>query len=603
MNEDCLASMKFGITRSTLTLILASVSGVIIEFLYYAHLMGNYWRAMSVGATFLVALPSIYVIMFLGKKRQSTFLIFMLALFAQAMYVLYSMDFGYVPPVDPIYHYQILAMILENHVVTLGGGSGFGYTYSYYPGMHIWLAVLSTITGADPMKVLKFSTLVYVIIPFLFWGFSRVVFKSERLAQLGAVIFTFAPMQSPQPHYQFFGTVLLLIFLYAIFSMRNRSSKRAYLLLGVLGLTVLTFSHPLTLYVTLAMLAFLFVFGHPPRFLVRFSFESFSSRLTILMLAIASLWPLYVAFTLSSQHVNWIAQWVTMILQQDQPLVPSIPSTYPILEQIFVGTSFLSILALAFLGFLLYARIKNRDSMFRAMTVYFAALFIFMYVNRNQSIWVSFRAWLWLFIAAAPLAGYAVAYLGSWEDPASATKKYLSKRTMKKVRLLLVALLLCFIIAAVDAYPRNYYDFDYQAERSTMMDMRGFGEMLFSSVTWYGRVRDPTHNAIGDRSIKDLAGHFSSLEETVIIDSSIYSSCMITGKLSSSERIRYIFTDDVMSTYYPRQTWEYFRYGEVRKVDTSVLTCLTSQAVSLNRIYDNGLAQLLELSGPGTILD
>jgi len=566
---------------------MVSSLGVLLEFLYYAHMIDNYWPMLSIVATLLVAFPALYTILFIKGRSLNLFLIFVLALFVQSMYFLYSKDFSYVPPVDPIYHLQTIDIIANSNGIPLGEGKGFAYAYSYFPGTHILLAAITMITGVDSITILKISTLLYLIIPFIFYSFVRAVFRSERIAQLASVIFIFVPMQFPQPHYKFLGMVFLLLYLCSLFSLQERG-ERKYLFLVLTTLTALSVSHPLTLYVMLGMVAFSSISSYLPQSLTRIKFSWFSNRLTLITLAIGSLWPLYVAYVLSFKHVNWIAQWATMIFEQEQPLVPYIPSTYTVFEQIFVPASFSSVLVLGFLGFLLYIRGKNYNARFTVMTIYFFTSFILLYINRHQSIWISFRAFLWLFLTAAPLAAYFIVCFERC--------RRLSKHTINKAHFLFFFVLLSFVLSAVDAFPRNFYDFNYQCERDTVMDMRGFGERLFNSVKWYGRFGGEVRYAIGDRSVKDLVGHFSSLDDTILIDYDVYLRPKEHIQLLSVRRIKFVFTHDVMALLYPRTTWEFFEYANVVKVDVSNLTYLRTSDPLLNRAYDNGLAQVLQVN-------
>lgn len=591
-----------GLTRTEVFLLASAFAGLTIEILYFAHLFGNRWFILVSIATPLVAFPTIWSILMGSNRRLVVCLIIVAACFVQCLYPLYALGFDYVPPRDAPYQMQIVNAILKNNSIPFGEGTGFAYSYSFYPLMDTLLASVAMITSADSMLVLKLSPLLYVVIPLAIYLLSKQVFKSEKAAQIAATIFIFNPRSYPAPAWRYFGLFYLVLLLFSVLSSANRekNTRTGYTLLAILSLFAITAGHHMTLYITLLLILFTCVASIIPQTLIRIKLQRIPDYLSVLAFVIGFSWLMYVAYPDFIVHKLIVEQWLSF-----RPLENSFPlfnPSYGIAEEVWTLASFSSIILIGLFGFLVYVRGKY-DKIFITSSLYFSFLFLFLILSRNIGVLqedLSYRGFMYLFIPVSGLAGYfiisrleALPKIEIVYQQSGDALSYLRKNRRKLLVLLFVALFISYAVAAIDVMPRVYYDFNYEEETNVQSVFRGYGERLFSSVEWYNNYSTLADIAAADSAIRDLAGHFNGSASSVRLYYDVYSNLTIVDQFESfavKHDIAYVFVDQLLSVYDqspgPKEI--------IQKVDVKYLNHLRENQ-NLNCIYDNGLVQIMAL--------
>jgi len=549
--------------------------GIIVGTLYFSHMIGND-STIFFYAMLLVVCPTVYAI-FTFKSKFALFLLFITGFFMQSIYFLYAKDFSYIPPRDADFHFQIIYLILKNGFIPFGQGRSLALAYSYYPAMHLLVAYASMLTGVDPMLLLKVSPLIYVLAFLAMYLFTKIFFKSELVALVTTFIFIFTPGEYPMPSYRFLATCFLLLMLFCIFIYQD-TKKLRYLLCASVLLSALSFSHHLTLYLALALMIFLYVIGRSsiPIFVKSVRPVSISSELLLFLTLLGSIWTAFVAYNLTTMQASIAREWISLFYYF--PARPSFHFFSPmqtIYEQVFILLSVLGVLYLAFIGFLTYRKREVGDGRLLWLSVFLLIVASVFMVARNLNETVeslSIRALGKFFISASIFAGY-----------------YATSRATK-VRLktlLMVVLLLCFAIASVDLFPREFYNFQWEQQRGIVTPLRGYGEKVFHSVKWFNGYVNSSYSAVGDMPIHDLGGQFGL---RIIYNWNVYNSSEYVKNNRATLNFQYIFIDKLLAMYDQSPTYRTY----ITRVNEANLDNLGSSKYC-NRIYDNGLVQVLQL--------
>lgn len=563
-------------------LVLLGVSALILEFMYFAQFFGNQWWILVFFTPSLALSSTLYAI-FSGKKRKTAlFLIFVLAFLSQVIYFLYSKGFSYIPSRDASYHYQIIDDIIKQHYVPFGGGKELALEYSYYPGMHIVLATLSMTTGLGSVTIAKISPLLYIVAPFGVYLLSRKIFCSESIAQLSAVIYVFSPFLYSIPASRAFGLTFFVLTLFALFSAERigRGKNLRYAVLTIIFFFGLLSGHFLTLCVFIIFLLFVSLASKLPPKLTRKRLGGFQSDTTVLLLSLGLSWIGYLAWPLLSGQSPTIIS-----LLRAEPAAISLSgafSGYATFEQVFMAFSFFSILLLGLVGFFLYLR-GRYDSRIVSVSVFLSLLFLSFYFLRNLNEtfdYLSQRIWGFLFVVWAPLAAYAFSRLRS------SRFKFGKLKTISVA--LIVVLLFSYAFSFFDSLPKQYYDFNIEAETGLVTAMRGYGEKAFASVKWYILYADLRYPAIGDSPIRDLGGQFKESASNIRLDYDVYYN---QSRLDVNDA-KYVFIDNLLLIYDQSPRWKEY----VPTANASYLNYLSSSRLSWNRVYDNSLVCIVQIS-------
>jgi len=549
--------------------------GIIVGTLYFSHMIGND-STIFFYAMLLVVCPTVYAI-FTFKGKFTMALLFMAGFFVQSLYFLYAKDFSYIPPRDADFHFQVIYLILKNGFIPFGQGRGLALAYSYYPAMHLLVAYASMLTGIDPMLILKLSPLIYAHAFLAMYLFTRIFFKSELIALVATFIFIFTPGEYPMPSYRFFATCFLLLMLFCIFIYQD-TKKLRYLLCASVLLSALSFSHHLTIYLALALIIFLYVIGRSsiPIFVKSVRPVSISSELLLFLTLLGSIWTAFVAYDLTTMQASIAQEWLSMFYYfPARPFFTFFSPTHTVYEQVFILFSVLGVLYLAFLGVLTYLKREVSDGrlLWLSAFLFMVASVLMIVRNLNETVEnLSIRALGKFFISASIFAGY-----------------YATSRATK-VRLktlLMVVLLLCFAIASIDLFPREFYNFQWEQQRGIIMPLRGYGEKVFHGVKWFNGYANSSYSAVGDMPIHDLGGQFGL---RIIYDWNVYNSSDYVKNNRANFKFQYIFVDKLLAMYDQSPTYRTY-ITRVNEVDLDYL----GSSKYCNRIYDNSLVQVLQI--------
>jgi hypothetical protein len=579
---------------------MLAILGIFIENLYFMHAFGNQWWILTVVALTLVVLPTAYSILCSNDRKQNLLLILLSAWFIYTIYPLYAKDFSYVPPVDATYHVQVVSSIVNENNVPLGRGEGFAYVYSYYPGMHIFVAIISSILGVNSALVLKAMPMVYILLPFAIYLCSKLIFKSERIAQIAATVYAYTPLVAPSPHYSFYGLIFFVFSLYCSFLLCQRK-KSKYLLPIIIFVMALSITHHITLYILVALMTFLYFTRLFSKYFTKTEGRSYSTQFFLLLVVLGSIWPSLVALSITTDHTEKAIQWLSLG-GIHEPFIPPLPPVRSMSENLFVISSLLSILFLGFLGLLSSIKRKDYDRHFLSVSIFFAFLFVFSYISR-MSVLMANRNWLYLFIAVAPFAGYFINLKLLYFQLLNL--RAFSRIKAKAVTIIFLSLILCLSLSTVDVMPQVYYNFEWEDQFGILSVMREYGETIFSSVKWYILHIDTNNFALADESVVNLAGHFNFSAAKIrtnifgkwpynkmISYYDLYSKPSENHHLLGQYVARYLFVNRLASAY-SEGKFEGFRYVLVEPVDTSNLDYLASALPHVNPIYSNGMIHIL----------
>ena len=580
----------------TFCLIISAFFGLLLEILYFLHIFGNnIWIIIYVVPS-LVVIPTIYSIFYLSGKKYKFVLIVMSACIMYIIYPLYAKDFSYVPPLDAAYHAQVADNIINENISPLGEGKGLSFTYSYYPSMHILVAILSSYTGQDPYLIIKLLPIIYIMIPFSFYIFTRVIFHSEKIAQISATISIFPPFIKPSPTYFFFGAIFIIFCLYCFFSLYIHKDRK-YIILLIIFFFSMSITHHQALYYFIGLLLFFGIAIYFEKRLTKTSIESIPILLIVFLLTLGTMWPIFQAFPITLRQEAVIERSLNF---SSAKIRLSLPAVYSNFEISLVGFSYLLILMLSFIGFFLFLKQKNRNMYFINLALWAGLMIVTLYAT--GSLLLANRTWLYLFMVGAPLA----AFLGISKFTINSSFKLVNYRFWGRIKeIIVLSSIFMLSLSAMMTLPRVYYDFDWENKAGLLTVGRGYGEAAFSSVKWSIQYMSEKELALADEFITNLAGHFKLSAEKIkmkVLGRLPYKKIISFYELYSDPEknqhylgqyvAKYLFVDTLVSEY-AEGKFEGFAYATWKQVPDSDLLFLTSMTPQINLIYNNGIVEVV----------
>lgn len=466
--------------------------------------------------------------------------------------------------------------------------------YSQYPAYNLVLAALSMITGLNDEVIIKISPLIGSIFPIIIFSLSKYVFKSDQISFFTAFLYVFVPFSYPIATYTLLAYIFLPLF-FLLFLKLKDTRDRAFLIVSLIVVFALSFSHHLTTYILLGFLPSLFVFE---RIVHRISTKAASfgksinkktsSNLILSFFVLGIIWIIFFGFSFFSSFVQRFQE---IIIGQQIGTFTSVlsfsSSSSTLFEKIFKTTSFVLVGLLGFYGLIKYVVRGNSRNAWTAITIYFGFITVVALMMANLSpntSDVAVRAPEYLFIGIAPLFGYAVV-----DALTTARGKYLKIKT-NLTRSLIILLLVCFSISVVDQMPRGYYFFRNEQVTGELWEARSASSSISNSLQWYSIYTPSSTLGISDVPIHDMGTGMHNL--TLTYYDNLYVEPSETSKNTlelENMGANYVFIDNLMSLY--TEQWTYQIYS--KPIPASNLNFIQQNCTSFDNVYSNGLIEIL----------
>jgi len=346
-----------------------------------------------------LAIPAISLFLASDNER---FILFLLILNSISVYSLFLLqNTTWFPAArDTQYELQIANLIRNTGKWVPGLGTGFSSGSSFNPGMHIFIASFSAVTGTqtyDAMFLIPWLRGVGFLL--FFYLFAREFFSNVRIRFFASLVCLGAVWFISFPHRELFSEIFFMGALWLCF--RKETSPKTKLLLVILTFSM-TLSHHFTSYVFLAPVIAVFLFDHERR-------KKMINPLIPVVIVFS--WISFVTITISSGFVIEILQSletvVTFRLPSGQQTLAATRYFYTPFENLMVFLGPILTGLVAFYPFLKAIRSKKMPSL-TAITFVFGILLgisaLFFILNTQMG--TSFlRIWGFVYIPLAIWVG------------------------------------------------------------------------------------------------------------------------------------------------------------------------------------------------------
>lgn len=534
----------------------------------------------------LIGGATLYIILFHSSKKLLVFfMILCTASFMNLTYVYFSQDLPYIPPLDAIYHWKTAETITASGQIDLiTNATHIEFEYSGYPGFHIFISIITQITGVDSILFVKLLPLVYAILPFIIFIIVRRIFPSNDItAGLAAYIAIFLPKWYAFPSYSRFVIIYLLLLFYFIISLTT-IKKRRYLLLALISMTALSITHHVTTYITIFFIIFTIIFSAlVKKTNFRFLPIKRANMNTTSFRALAGLLVLGTMFPVLSSPVSFEYHFSTFLRYFSPGYLAEGFSTgmmglYSTTEQMFILITIGIVGLVGLYGLIKYLRREGWNVAVVAITVFFGSIFALslptLYLNTVIYSYVAGRMTFILFIVISPFVAASLTVftpLNRW-------------RNFRSIAAFLLLLSLTF--ASVDLIPRSYIDFSQEKNGSHLWEVRENHDSLYSSLLWVQKnMATLTQTSVGDVPLVSIGYGMLNMNMQ-------YYWPLFEDPLNGSEHftqltkldVKYVFVNKLLSMY--REQPEERRF--IGPIPDPNLEAVTEQ-IWLNRIFDNSI--------------
>jgi uncharacterized integral membrane protein len=371
----------------------------------------------------------------------------------------------------------------------------------------------------------------------------------------------------------------------------------AFFVLGLITIFALSFVHPVTSYVLLAFLPFLYIFEHVIKrssnrviFLRREVGSKPTALLILSFFVVGVLWIMFFGYSVFAGYINTIQQIILGTHAGEfipRVSISSVTSTF--LEKVLTISSFLLVGLLGLYGCLKYVIRGNWRGDLTAIATYFGFITLVSFSIMNSSADASafaVRTPLYLFIGLSPLFGYATF------DILKRVRGKHRRIALTISKSLIILLLVCFSISVVDQMPRNYYFFRNEEVTGQLWEARNASESLYACLHWYSSYSLNSALGISDVPIHDVGAGMYNLTITYY-DGLYMNPSEIDQNIAHLKEMgaSYVFIDKLMASY--TEQWTYLVYA--KPIPVSNLEFLSNNVTVFNMVYDNGIIQILYL--------
>ena len=525
------------------------------------------------------------------------FMILSTATFMNMTYVYYSIGFPYIPPLDAIYHWKTAESITATSSISLIESTHIEFEYSSYPGFHLFISLVTQVTGFDSILFVKIIPLVYALLPFLVFLIVRKIFPAHNIAAaLAAYVTIFLPKWYAFPSYSRFVIIYLLLLFYFLIGLTT-TQKRGHFVLALISIAALSFTHHITTYITLFFLVFAVVFSVIVKQL-KFSRlpifknmtgDTISSKALAGLIVCGTLFPVFASPIAFEYHFTSFLRYFSPQYVPEE-FSRNMMGFYTRIEQTLILAAIGLVGLVGLYGFMRYLRRDRWVVTTVAFTVFFGSVFALsipsLYTNPTVYNYVSGRMIFLLFLVISPFIGIALAIRHH-------------SRLKRRIHLLgATLLLLSLTFASVDLIPRDYYYFSQEKDISHLWAVRENGESLYSSLIWVSENTVKSNwSAVGDVPLVYLGNgmlnlsmqHYWPLFEEPFNGNEHFSEL-------TRMNISYVFLDTLLTKY--REQRDYKRF--IGPVSAANLT-LVNEYIWANRIYDNEIVSIIHVSEDGPV--
>ena len=451
------------------------VVSFVCSFLTYTYnLAFALW--LGVIASFVLTVVGILV-----SGREVSWLLIVMA-FAISMRIpsffqTYPWGFAY-PMADSGLDLTLTNLIQESGKWVPGMGFNVIIGYSYYPILHIFTAMTSTVTGIETTTLARiFPFIVGPLVSVFFYLALRKVLSKE-VAIWAALIFNLNGYWHFWEFFvrEFMAMIFFSMVIYFVFSMyKIRERRNEFFVLGILAAFMAIASHAWTSYNLLLILAVLAIspalYGRVHSWLVKFrtrreyKFSSAQKRLVLSsFLAVVSIltlsWMLNIAYNLFIVHEHQLLDILTNLLSPNPSFVVHSVQGFGQSSRflLYFGYAILGLIGVIEIAGRFFSREKTYDDyIFESWFVFSAAYLIAAtFLLPSGSGWwvVSWRSWSFAFFGLAPLIGLMLARK-------TGGVKSSRFKVPKKLKLVLPFLLIFPLISAVLTAPPEILDPNY----------------------------------------------------------------------------------------------------------------------------------------------
>lgn len=313
---------------------------------------------------FFLAIPSVSVLLMSDNETCNLIVLLLNSISVYSMFFLQNTTW-FPASRDTQFEMQVVSMIRDKGVWIPGMGTGFSTGASFNPGLHIFLASFSAISGLQPYQVMFFVPwLKGVAFTLFFYLLARDILPNAKAAFLASIIYLGTIWYLSFPHRELFAEIFFIGALWIYFKKEVRLSTKIVLVFFVISMTV---SHHFTSYVFLLTVIVIYFFVPKGR------------RKTINPLLPATVilsWVVFVSINVSSQYTLSFLNALQTVLTLRFPAGPNFAATsyyYTPFENVILFLNPILVCLIAFPSFFSAAK-SGKKKMLVAITLVFGGL-------------------------------------------------------------------------------------------------------------------------------------------------------------------------------------------------------------------------------------